>query len=339
MLVTTFGEIMLRLTAPGNQKFTQSDWFNANYGGAEANVAVSLALLGDQVSFVTKLPKNDLGIAATQQLKGFGVNTSQIVRGGDRLGLYFLQRGAGPRSSNVIYDRASSAFASSTQRDYDWTKLLESTDYFYASGITPALSNDLQTILLSTAKYCHDHDIKVVYDANFRGKLWTAAQAAVFNKQMLPFVDILLVHDEDLESIFGDQTLTHGAHQVIDQRESFKESIQRLTSRYPNIKLVASILRNIHSSQDSQWQALLLTNDHFYESPTYQINNLAEVAAGDAFGAAIVHGILSNFDPQFQINYAIAAAVLKVTIPGDFNLSTDIDIRNTMNTQNNSIER
>ncbi|GAD16488.1 sugar kinase [Lentilactobacillus otakiensis] len=330
MQVTTFGEIMLRLTVPGNQKFVQTDWFHANYGGAEANVAVSLALLGDQATFITKLPNNILGDTVIQKLNEFGVDTNRIVRGGKRLGLYFLQPGAGVRSSKVIYDRNDSAFAASKDGDYHWDELLDGTDYFYISGITPALSEELQATLLSAVKFCQDHSIKVIYDANFRGKLWTADEANTFNSKILPFVDICLVNDEDLENAFGLKAFDNRNHQAIHEKDSFKQSLEELTTNYPNIKLVASILRNIYSAQKSDWQAILLTDHKFYESSTYNMQVVPEVAAGDAFGAAIVHGVLNNFKPQFQVDYAIAAATLKLTIPGDFNLSRDSEIRDAM---------
>lgn len=339
MKVTTFGEIMLRLTVSGGRKFAQTDSFNANYGGAEANVAVSLALLGDQVAYVTKLPKNDLGTAVTQRLRGYGVDTEKILYNDSRLGIYFLQQGSGVRSSSVIYDRADSAFAASNSNDYNWRELLKDTDYFYISGITPALSRELQTCLLSAVKFCRSHHIQVVYDANFRGKLWTPAEAVAFNKKLLPFVTICFVHDEDIENAFGLATFSKHDNHAINQKESFKQSLKKLITAYPNIKLVGSVLRNIDSAQESQWMALMLTGGTFYESPTYQMNVVPEVASGDAFGAGIVHGILNHFDPQFQVDYAIAAAVLKLTIPGDFNLSSDAEIKAAMINPTGSINR
>ncbi|MCJ2162536.1 sugar kinase [Lentilactobacillus kefiri] len=339
MQVTTFGEIMLRLTIPGSKKLIQTDLFNANYGGAEANVAVSLGLLGDQVSYITRLPKNDLGISAVQKLRGFGVNTNQIVYGGSRLGIYFFQPGSGIRPSNVIYDRDHSAFISSQPTDYDWPTLLKSTDYFYISGITPALSSELQSILLSAVTYCRQHQIHVLYDANFRGKLWSASEATTFNRRLLPFVDICLVHDEDMENAFGINAFSVHDKQAIDQKESFKSAMKKLAESYPNIQLIASVLRNIKSVQKSSWMAVMLTHDSFYESGKYKVDVVPEVAAGDAFGAGIVHGILNEFNPQFQVDYALAAAILKLTIPGDFNLSTDEEIKAAMVSPNNGINR
>lgn len=330
MRVTTFGEIMLRLTVPDNQKLVQATSFNANYGGAEANVAVSLALLGDQAAFITKLPNKKIGDTAISKLKAFGVDTSRIRRGGSRIGLYFLQQGVGPRASDVIYDRAISAFATSEENDYHWNQLLDQTDVFYISGITAALSAQLQAVLLSAVEFCHHHDIQVVYDANFRGKLWTSAQAVAFNKRILPFVDVCLVHDEDIEQAFGIKAFQSNKHQAIDQKATFEQAITTLMAKYPNITTVASILRNIHSPQSSQWMGIMNHQGRFYESPIYDVEILPEVAGGDAFGAALVHGIGHNFDPQYQLDYAIAAAVLKLTIPGDFNLSSDAEIKAAM---------
>ncbi|MEY2376438.1 sugar kinase [Lentilactobacillus buchneri] len=334
MRVTTFGEIMLRLTVPDNQKLVQATSFNANYGGAEANVAVSLALLGDQAAFITKLPNNEIGDTAISKLKAFGVDTSRIRRGGSRIGLYFLQQGVSQRASDVIYDRATSAFATSEAADYPWNQLLDQTDVFYISGITAALSTNLQMILLSAVKFCRNDAIKVIYDANFRGKLWTSDQAVAFNPQILPLVDVCLVHDEDIEQAFGIKAFQSANHQAIDQKATFKQAITTLVAKFPNITTVASILRNIHSPQSSQWMGIMNYQGQFYESPIYDVEVLPEVAGGDAFGAAIVHGIGHNFNPQYQLDYAMAAAVLKLTIPGDFNLSSDAEIKAAMISNN-----
>lgn len=340
MQVTTFGEIMLRLTTPSNDKLMQSTHFDANYGGAEANVAVSLAQLGDQVAYVTKLPENDLGNAAAAAVAKFGVDTTKILRGGSRLGIYFLQRGNGIRPSEVIYDRANSAFAASKASDYDWKTLLAATSYFYISGITPALSEELQTALLAAVKVCKQHQIPVVYDANYRGKLWSSADAIAFNEQIMPYVNICLVHDEDIFDAFGIETAFNGDRSsVIDQKKSFEDSMSLITDMYPSVHTVGSIVRNIYSVQHGKWASLMLRDGQFYESPAYDINVDAEVASGDAFGAGMIHGFLHQFTPQDQLNYAMAAAVLKLTIPGDFNLATDQEIRAIMAANENNMNR
>lgn len=339
MRVTTFGEIMLRLTVPDSKKFVQATSFNANYGGAEANVAVSLAILGDDVGFITKLPKNELGDGAIQKLKGFGVDTNHILRDTGRLGVYYLEPGSGVRPSNVIYERADSVFSASAVSDFNWADILGKTDYFYISGITPALSDNLQTVLLEAAQFCHDHRIHVIYDANFRGKLWTSKQAVAFNKQILPLIDTCLVHDEDIEQAFGIPAFKTANRQAIAQKDTFKQAMAVLAERYPNLTTVASVLCDIHSPQNSRWMGIIRRGRRFYKSPIYSVDILPEVAGGDAFGAALVHGILNDFSSQFQLDYAIAAAVLKLTIPGDFNLSTDAEIQAAMPVDPRSINR
>lgn len=339
MRVTTFGEIMLRLTTPTNQTFIQANSFEANYGGAEANVAVSLSQLGDQTSLITKLPANELGDGVIRQLTGFGVDTHQISCGGERLGLYFLQRGAGIRPSNVIYDRSNSAFALSDDQDYPWPELLGQTDYFYISGITPALSPNLQETLLNAVKFCRQADIPVVYDANYRGKLWSPGAAQQFTKRIMPFVTICLVHDEDLLPSFNIKTTNSNHGLAIDQKDTFKRAMTAIMAQYPNCQAIASILRNQYSPQKSSWTSLLLHDRQFYQSPVYQMTTVPEVAAGDAFGAGIIHGFLNHFNDSQKLNYAMAAAAWKLTIPGDFNLATNNDIMRVLKNSDQSIRR
>lgn len=340
MHITTFGEIMLRLTASKKQQLIQSSHFEATFGGAEANVAVSLARLGDQVHFVTKLPVNELGDAGIAAVAKFGVNSNDIVRGGDRIGIYFLERGNGIRPSNVVYDRSHSAFADSGESDYDWPAILANTNYFYISGITPALSSKLQATLLAAVKICQARDIKVVYDANFRGKLWSSADAIAFNEQLMPYVNLCFVHDEDIYDSFGIKDAFDGNRRnVIAQKQSFKESMALIADMYPSIHTVASIIRDTYSVEHGKWAALLFQNGHFYESPVYDLTVNAEVAAGDAFGAGMIHGLLHHFAPQDQLDYALAAAALKLTIPGDFNLASDSDIKAIMSSTHRSINR
>ncbi|MCV3742773.1 sugar kinase [Lentilactobacillus hilgardii] len=338
MLVTTFGELMLRLTTPDTFRFSQVTHLETNFGGAEANVAVLLNQLGDQVTFVTKLPENDIADTAINQLRGYGIDTSFIARGGDRMGLYFLQRGTGIRPSSVIYDRAFSAFATSRKSDYDWDMLFMRTNYFYISGITPALSNELAQTVLDSAKYCHQHQIKVVYDANFRGKLWTSEAAIAFNRQILPYVDICFAHDEDLGPAFGFSIEQSDATTFANRITEYKRSLKKLTANYPNLQTVATIVRDTGTTS-SRWASLLCQDRHFYQSPSYLVPTDHEVASGDAFGAGIIHGIINGFSAQEQLDYAIAAAILKLTIPGDYALLSDKEIKAVVNKGDQNILR
>lgn len=322
MMITTFGELMLRLTATENQRFTQASNFKANFGGAEANVAVLLSRLGDRTAFVTKLPNNALASAAIAELKGFGIDTSLITRGGNRMGIYFVETGSDHRGSNVIYDRIGSSFATSVFKDFDWDFLLMRTSYFYISGISAALSPELRRTLLWTANYCHQHNIKVIYDANFRGKLWSPASAQAFNSQLMPSVDICLANDVDLKPAFG---LSIDPSQAT--ADEIEQTLRQIPKAFPNCQQVASIFRKPAGPSTQKWFATLLDHHQFFTSQTYETTAHHEIGAGDAFGGAMTHGILNGFTPQYRLDYALAAAILKLSIAGDYPLITDSDIQ------------
>ncbi|MFD1124236.1 sugar kinase [Lentilactobacillus raoultii] len=321
MKLTSFGELMLRFKPADRTRIIQATAFETSFGGAEANVAVSLALFGDQSRYLTKLPQNMLGEAALYRLRGYGVETNQILRGGERVGTYYFEKGTSLRGTNVVYDRAHSSFATSTSDEYNWDQLLKGTDYFYVSGITPALSSELQQAVLDAANYCHTHQIKVVYDANFRGKLWSSKDAQQFSKKIMPFVSIVLAHDEDFEASFGIKAFDGDMTNGIAQKAQFKAAMKQLVTRYPNLEMVGSVLRNIYTVEKSQWSAILLKNDHYYESPVYDVDVYEGVGGGDAFAAGLMHGVLNHQDVQAQVDFAIAASVTKLTISGDFNLA------------------
>ncbi|MCD2257059.1 sugar kinase [Lactobacillus sp. CC-MHH1034] len=336
MKVLTFGEMMLRLKPPISGRILQTDQFEATYGGAEANVAVSLALQGDEAAFLTKFPDNLLGDAALSTLRKYGVDTSRIRRGGPRLGIYFFEKGASVRGTNVVYDRAGSAFATSKAHEYDWNQLFDGISHFYFSGITPAISAELQATVLAACKYCQAHNITVICDMNYRGKMWSPAAAQAFTKQVMPYVTVCIAHDEDFEASLGIQAFDGDMTNGIAQRDSFQAGMQEVIKRYPSVKMVASVLRNIYSVEDSQWTAMILSNGQFYNSPQYQMHVYEGVAGGDAFGAGLVHGILNHYELQDQVNYAIAASVLKLTISGDLNLVSEAEIKHVMATQGGS---
>jgi len=329
--VLTFGEMMLRLKPEGNERIIQSDNFEATYGGSEANVAVSLKMQGDNSSYVTKFPDNLLGISATNTLNKFGVGTEHILYGGPRLGIYFFEKGASVRSTNVVYDRKGSSFAESKTNEYNWKDILNGINYFYFSGITAAISDQMRSTLLNACAYCKENNIEVIYDTNFRGKMWSPEEAQDFSKQIMPYVNVCLANDEDFENSLGikafDGDMAHG----IDQSDSFKVGMKKVVEQYPNCHIVASILRNIDSVEDSKWTALLLKDNEMYESPVYRMHVYEGVASGDAFGAGLVHGMIHHFDGQKMVDYAISASVLKLTITGDLNLVSENEIVNNMN--------
>lgn len=330
MKVLTFGEMMLRLKPQGNNRIMQSDAFEAAYGGAEANVAVSLALLGNDSSYLTKLPENLLGETALSTLRKYGVDTRKVLRGGSRLGIYFFEKGASVRSTNVVYDRAGSAFATASQAEFDWKTLLQDVDYFYFSGITPAISAELEQAVTNACIHCQQHNIPVVCDMNYRGKMWSPEKAQVVMSKLMNYVTICIANDEDFEATLGIKAFDGDMSRGIEQIDAFKEGMLAVTRRYPGCKMVASVLRNIRSVEDSQWMGLLLNDGEFHETTRYNLHVMEGVAAGDAFGAGLMHGILHQFDAQESIDFAIASSVLKLTISGDLNLVQESEIRAVM---------
>lgn len=328
--IVTFGEMMMRLKPSHMRRVLQANQFDVDYGGSEANVAVSLSLFGDDAAYVSKFPENVLGQAAIDKLREFGVDTSRVLHGGPRLGMYVFEEGHSIRSTKVTYDRAGSSFASSKAAEYNWSKLLAGADYFYFSGVTPALSAELRQAVLSACEYCKENGIKVACDLNFRGKLWTPEEAQAFMKKVMPYLTICLVNDEDFEQSLGihafDGDMSHG----IEQKTTFENGMREIVKRYPNVKVVASVLRNIQSVDKSTWMGLVLKDGKFTESPAYKVDVLEGVAGGDAFGGGLMHGILNDFDNQELVDYAIAASVLKLTVLGDLNVTTEADVRAVM---------
>lgn len=332
--IVTFGEMMLRLKPQENERIIQSSQFSALYGGAEANVAVSLSLFGENAQFVSKFPSHAVGQAALGTLQRYGVDTSQILLGGPRLGIYFFEKGASIRNTSVVYDRAGSSFAVSKANEYDWAQILADADYFYFSGITPAISTELKKSIISACQFCVDHQVKVICDLNYRGKMWTPQQAQNTMNQLMPYVDICLAHDEDFEASLGIKAFDGDMTRGIEQKDDFIRGMKAIIAKYPNVQTVASVLRNIYSVEDSQWMALMIDNGQIFETPIYKTHVWEGVAAGDAFGAGLIHGFIKNYNPQECLNFAIAASVLKLTITGDLNLVNEKEVMEVMNKQN-----
>lgn len=331
--VVTFGEIMLRLKPRENERIIQTDRFSGLYGGAEANVAVSLSLLGDQAQFVSKVPLHAVGQAALASLRRYGVNVTKVLQGGPRLGIYFFEKGASVRNTSVVYDRAGSSFAVSQAKEYDWPQILKDASYFYFSGITPAVSPQMRQAVLEACQYCLKHNVQVVCDLNYRGKMWSPKEAQAAMAKLMPYVDICLAHDEDFEAVLGIKAFDNDMTRGIEQKVTFIKGMKEITAKYPKCQTVASILRNIHSVEDSEWTAIMIDHGQVFKAPVYQMHIWEGVAAGDAFGAGLVHGLLHGFSKKEMLNYALAASVLKLTIGGDFNLVTDAEIRAVMSKQ------
>ncbi|MFU0833128.1 MAG: Kinase, PfkB family [Oscillospiraceae bacterium] len=331
MKFLTFGEMMLRLKPASFSRILQTDTFEAAYGSAEANVAVSLSIFHDDAAYLTKFPNNPLGEAALNTLRRFGVDTSRILRGGPRLGTYYFEKGTSIRPTSVVYDRAGSSITTAKHTEFDWPRLLEGIDIFYFSGITPAISQKLTQAVKDVLTYCSDHGITVVSELNYRGKMWSSEKAQAVMKQLMPFVDICIANDEDFEATLDISAFDGDMSRGIEQIDSFRAGMEEITKQYPRCKTVSSVLRNIHSVEESDWMGILFKDGKFYESPVHHVHVMKGVAAGDAFGAGLVHGIVNQMDPQETVEFAIAASVLKLMISGDLNLVTESEVRAVMN--------
>ena len=267
MKILTFGEIMLRLKTPEHLRIVQANGFEASYGGAESNVAVSLSTLGDDAAFLTKLPDNPVGNAAFNELRRYGVDTSRILRGGPRLGIYYFEKGNDIRPTSVLYDRAGSALAKASATEFDWESLLSGIDIFFFSGVTPAISPSVEQAVSNALNYCHTHGITVICDLNYRAKMWSREKAQSVMKELMQYVDLCIANDEDFEAALGihafDGDMAHG----IDQIETYRQGMQKIQELYPNCSAVASVLRNLKTAEDGEWMGIYLKDGHFYESP------------------------------------------------------------------------
>ena len=321
MKVITFGEIMLRLAPEGYYRFLQADKYGATYGGGEANVAVSLAGFGVDAAFVTKLPDNDIAEGAVRALRAAGVDTSLITRGGDRIGIYFLEKGASQRPSKVIYDRAHSAIAEAVPADFDWQKIFDGADWFHVTGITPALSDNAAEITLAAAAAAKKAGLKVSCDLNYRKKLWSREKARRVMTELMKYVDIVIANEEDASDVFGITApgdVTKGEVSGKGYVAVAKELISRFGLEYAAITLRGSI-----SASDNRWSAVLVSKDsEVYAAKEYVVHIVDRVGGGDSFGAGLIYGLNNFDDPQQAVEFATAASCLKQTIEGDFNMVT-----------------
>ena len=316
--VITFGEIMLRLAPEGYYRFVQAQSFGATYGGGEANVAVSLANFGIDAAFVTKLPKHEIGQAAVNSLRQFGVDTSKIVRGGDRIGIYFLEKGASQRPSKVVYDRANSSIAAATTSDFDWNTIFEGVKWFHFTGITPALSDNAAAITLEAVKAAKEKDITVSCDLNYRKNLWSKEKAGEVMGKLMPFVDLCIANEEDAADVFNIHAKNTDVTSGSISHEGYKEVAQALIDRF-RFKKVAITLRESINANDNNWAAMYCCGGDFYFSRKYAVHIVDRVGGGDSFGAGLIYSNLKGFGPQESVEFAVAASCLKHSIEGDFN--------------------
>ena len=321
MKVVTFGEIMMRLNPEGYLRFSQAEKFEASYGGGEANVAVSLANYGLDASFVTKLPANPLGECARNSVRHYGVDTKDIVWGGNRLGIYFVEKGASQRPSKVVYDRAASSIATAKREDFDWAKILGDAQWFHFTGITPALSGDLPLICLDALQYCRAHGITVSCDLNYRGKLWSKQKAGEVMAQLVSYVDVLIANEADAADVFGIVGKGSDVESGKLNKEGYVSVAEQLVERF-GVKKVAITLRTSLSAFDNLWAGMLYdaAAKKACFSTEYKVHIVDRVGGGDSFGGGLIYAFLTGKDTQGAIDFAVAASCLKHSIEHDFNL-------------------
>lgn len=319
MKVVTFGEVMLRLAPENYLRFVQSEKYEATFGGAEANVAVSLANYGVDAAFVTKLPAHEIGQAAVNSLRKFGVDTTKIVRGGDRVGIYYCEKGASQRPSKVIYDRAYSSIATAKKEDFDWDKIFDGVEWFHFTGITPALSDETAEITLEACKKAKEKGITISCDLNFRKKLWSKEKAGKVMGEVCKYVDYCIANEEDAKDVFGIEADNTDINTGKLDRNGYISVAKKLTERF-NFKGVAITLRESLSANDNNWSAMLYTNGEAVFSKKYAMHIVDRVGGGDSFGGGLIYSLLSGYDAQKAIEFAVAASCLKHSIEGDYNM-------------------
>ena len=325
--VVTFGELMLRLAPEGYLRFLQADKYEATFGGAEANVAVSLANYGVDVAFVSKLPSHEIGQSAVNSLRKFGVDTSLVVRGGERVGIYYCEKGASQRPSKVIYDRAYSSIAMAKAEDFDWDKIFDGVEWFHFTGITPALSDGMAEITLIALKEAKKRNITVSCDLNYRKKLWSKDKAGKVMNELCSYVDYCIANEEDAKDVFGIEADNTDIYSGKLNHEGYISVAKKLTDRF-GFKGVAITLRESLSANDNNWSAMLYTGGEAYFSKKYAVHIVDRVGGGDSFGAGLIYSLVSGYDAQSTIEFAVAASCLKHSIEGDYNLMSVSEVKN-----------
>lgn len=312
--VLGFGEIMLRLSAPNNQKIIQANSFDAVYGGGEANVVASLATFGHNTKFITKLPNNALGDKVIRDLKSYNVDTSDILQGDGRLGIYFLEIGYGLRSNEVIYDRKYSAISMMNKSEFNLENILKDVKMVHLSGITPALSKELFDLTIDIAKYCKKNNIEVSFDSNYRANLWSLEEAKLFLEEILNYVDIAFLGSLDMTNILKYEDFN------LEFEDNLKKLYEKLFEKYPNIKYASCTKRSVHSINNNSLKGYLYDGKNLYVSNEYKFDILDRVGGGDAFTAGILHGILDNLSKKEIVEFGTCAGAIKHSIRGDINI-------------------
>ena len=326
--IITFGELMLRLQPYNYERFVQCDHVEFTFGGGEANVAVSLANYGMDVAYVTKLPAHAIGQAAVNSLRRYGVDTTKIVRGGDRVGIYFNEKGASQRGSVCIYDRAHSAIQLASTADFDWDAIFEGTEWFHFTGITPALGPNLVEICEQACKAAKARGIKISCDLNYRGKLWTRAQAREAMTKLCQYVDVCISNEEDAKDVFDIEAEATDIYAGELNHEGYKSVAKQLADKF-GFEMVAITLRESHSAFDNGWSAMLynVANDEYCFSKKYNLHIIDRVGGGDSFGGGLIYACMNGYDTQSAVEFAVAASALKHSIEGDYNMVTLAEVQ------------
>ena len=323
--IVTLGEIMLRLSTPGHSRLIQSDSFDVVYGGGEANVAVSCANYGHEAYFVTKLPKHEIGQAAVNALRRFGVHTDYITRGGDRIGIYYLESGSAMRPSKVIYDRAHSSIAEAEAVDFDFDTIMKGADWFHWSGITPAISDKAAVLTRLACEAAKRHGVMVSVDLNFRKKLWSSEKAQSVMRPLMQYVDVCIGNEEDAELCLGFKPEANVEAGQTDA-EGYKGIFRQMAEEF-GFKYVISTLRESYSASHNGWKGMIYDGKEFYVSRHYDIAPIVDrVGGGDSFSGGIIHGLLTQKTQAEALEFAVAASALKHTIPGDFNMVSTTEV-------------
>ena len=331
MSILTFGEIMLRLKAPGHERFFQSPMLEATFGGGEANVAVSLANFGMDAEFLTVLPQNEIADACIRELRYFGVDTKKIVRGDGRLGIYYLEAGANQLPSKVVYDRAYSSIALAKPGNIDWEKAFDGVSWFHITGITPAISESAMALSLASVQEAKKRSITVSCDLNYRKNLWKYGKtASEVMRELTRYVDVAIANEEDVQKSLGITVDVNVESGELD-REKYRLLGDRVLEAYPNLRCIAITLRESRSADWNGWAACLNDGKDFYVSKTYEIRDIIDrVGGGDSFAAGLIYGLNRYDDRQQALEFAAAASCLKHSIPGDFNRVGVADVEKLM---------
>ena len=324
--IITFGEIMMRLNPPGYQRFLQTSVYEATYAGGEANVAVSLANFGNDAAFVSKVPEHEIGQNAVNALRRYGVDTAMILRGGPRLGVYYVEKGASQRGGKVIYDRANSSIALAKREEFDWDFIFRDADWFHFTGITPALGGEMPEACLDACKAAKEKGLTVSCDLNYRAKLWSREKAGEVMATLMPYVDVCIANEEDAKDVFAIAAENTDINSGKLDQAGYVSVAKQLTERF-GFKKVAITLRGSISASDNNWSGMLYSGGEAYFACNYLIHLVDRVGGGDSFGGGLIHAMRKwPEDPQQQIEFAVAASCLKQATEYDFNLASEKEV-------------